>query len=157
MTPAQEKLLRAIRACGVDSTDLRHAVHEAHHALDAKLPAGKWDTWALDRAIKRMGPGRAAASEIAARAAEQVVCERLGLKTKPLDEWVGTSVMEAIKFRDPFLSYDQALEAAKRRLSSPDAQKDADRIMALADAPAPKKRRPKKSSPNACPDHGEKA
>lgn len=143
-----EKLLLALRSRGIDSTDLRHAVHEAHHALEAKVPEGKWETWTIDRAVKRMGPGRAAASEIAARAVEQVICERLGVPTKPLEDWVGTSVMEAIKFGDPFLSYTDALDAAKRRMASLQTKLEADRIMALAEVPFPKPKR-KRATRNA--------
>ena len=125
-----ESLVLTLRARGVDDTDLRHCVHEASHALDAKL-RHPWSNKRIDAAMKRIGPGRAARSEILARAVEQIVCKRLGVETETLDHWVGMSVMEAIKFRDPFLSYEQALGAAKRAMDTVEAKNRATEIIAL--------------------------
>lgn len=135
MTSAnQETLLLALRARGVDATDLRHCVHEASHALDGKM-RGPWSNEGVSAAMKRLGPGRAARSEILARAVEQIVCKHLGVETKGLDHWVGVSVMEAIKFRDPFLEYESALDAATRAMTTTEAEERATEIMALAVVP----------------------
>jgi hypothetical protein len=131
MSATAAALLLALRARGVDNTDLRHCVHEASHALDAKM-RGKWTNTAVSAAMKRLGPGRAAASELLARAVEQIVCARLGVETKTLDHWVGVSCMEAIKFRDPFLSYPEALAAARRSMGTKAAEARAAEILALA-------------------------
>lgn len=144
-----EAVIAAIRAMGSDADDLRDAAHEAHHAIEAGIPAGRWDRDTISRYVKRMGPGRAAASEVRARAVEQVVCARLGVPAgrHKLEDWVGTSVTEAIKFREPFLKYEDAVKAVKARLASKDVQKDADAIIALA-TPAKKARR-RRASPCA--------
>jgi hypothetical protein len=126
-----ETLVLVLRARGVDATDLRHCIHEASHALDAKM-RGPWSNEGVSAAMKRIGPGRAAASEILARAVEQLVCKSLSVETKPLDYWVGMSVMEAAKFRDPFLGYKEALAAAKRTMGTKTATGRATEILALA-------------------------
>jgi hypothetical protein len=130
-TTSAESLLRALNAKGVDMSDLRHCIHEASHALDAKL-RGTWSNKAVDDAMRRIGPVRAAASEIFARAIEQIVCAALGVETKSLDYWIGMSCREAAKFGNPFLDYKTALLAAKRRMGTKDAKERASEIMALA-------------------------
>lgn len=141
-------LVRALRARGVDETDdLRHCVHEASHALDAKM-RGPWSNEAVSDAMRRIGPGRAARSEILARAVEQIVCKALGVETRSLDTWVGTSVMEAIKFRDPFFDYATAIAAAKRTLEMPEAKTRAAEILAL-DVPAKANRKRRSKSVSA--------
>ena len=130
-----EALVLALRARGVDDIDLRHCVHEASHALDAKM-RGPWSNTAVSNAMKRLGPGRAARSELLARAVEQLVCKRLGVETKSLDYWVGMSVLEAIKYRDPFLDHEEALAAAERLMKTAEAQERAAEILALAAKPA---------------------
>jgi len=139
-TTDTEGLVLALRARGVDATDLRHCVHEASHALDAKM-RGPWSNEGVSVAMKRLGPGRAAASEIRARAVEQIVCKRLGVVTKPLDYWVGMSVMESCKFREPFLSFKDALAAATRSMGTRAAEERATEILALAAKPVKVKRR----------------
>lgn len=131
MTQKAEKLLLALRARGVDSTDLRHSVHEAVHAFDAKLPEGEWSNERVAAAMKRIGPGRAARSEVMARAVEQLVCKRVGIEIRPIEHWAGISVMEAIKFGDPFLTFRQAEEAMKNAMESLEAKLIADRICGL--------------------------
>lgn len=146
MTDAQ-KLVQAIRARGVESTDFRHAVHEAFHALDAKVPAGKWDCWSLDRYIKKLGRSGAAGSELKARAVEQILCERFGVQTRPLEHWILISCMEASKFGDAFMPYDDAFKGAELYMKGKQAQKDADAIMALVnEAPTSKKTVKKKTT-----------
>lgn len=136
-------LLRALRAKGVDSTDVRHAVHEASHALDAKMRVS-WSNDFVAVAMRRIGPGRAARSEVLARAVEQIVCQCVGIETRPLEHWIGTSVMEAIKFRDPFLSYEDALKAAREAMGSKEADARATEILALVEK---KRRARRKGSP----------
>lgn len=126
-----EALVVALRARGIDETDLRHCVHEASHALDAKM-RGLWSNSAVSAAMKRLGPGRAAVSELLARAVEQIVCKRLGVETKSLDHWVGISVMEASKFGDRFLDYRTALDIANRTMTTSEAEGRATEILALA-------------------------
>lgn len=140
-----EQIILAIRARGSDATDLRDAAHEAHHAIEAGIPEGKWDRDTISRAVKRKGRSWAAASEVKARAVEQVVCMRLGVPAgrHPLEQWVLVSCMEAMKFREPFLEYTVALKAVQRRMSSDDVQQDADAIIALAGIAIAVKQKPR--------------
>lgn len=132
-----EVLIAAIRANGNDATELRDAVHEAHHALESGTPRGRWDRETIHRHVTKMGRGRAAASEVMARAVEQIVCRRLGVVIDPIDKWSLISCMEAISHRIPFLDYEQMLAATKRALDSVAAQRAADAVMGLAFLPAP--------------------
>lgn len=129
--PTADEVVQAIRARGSDTNNLRDAAHEAHHAIETKVPNGKWDRDTISKAVKRLGPGFAAASEIAARAVEQVVCERLGVACAPLPERVLTACMEAMKFREPFMDYDTAHRLVESRLKTDEVQRDADAILAL--------------------------
>ena len=136
-------LVGVLRGRGVDSTDLRHCVHEASHALDAKL-IEPWTNRNVASAMKRLGPGRAAASELLARAVEQLVCARVGVTILPLEKWIFTSCMEAMKFRDPFLGYEEALSAARRSMDSEEARERADQILSLTEVATPRRRGGKK-------------
>lgn len=148
MTTAEDVIL-AIRARGSDATDLRDAAHEAWHAIEAAIPEGQWDRNTISARVKRKGRGWAAASEVKARAVEQIVCQRMGVPAgrHKLEDWVGTSCMEAIKFREPFLPYTDALAAVKRYMASKDVQKDADTIIALATKATPATKRRRKAGP----------
>lgn len=131
MNPAPETLILAIRAHGSDATNLRDAVHEALHALDAELPKGKWDRQSIHDGVKRMGIVKAAASEAMARAVGQIVCQRLGVATKPVEHWALISAMEACGFNEPFFPFDIAEKAIVTLMSTRRAALWADRIIAL--------------------------
>lgn len=129
--PTADEVVAAVRALGSDTTNLRDAAHEAHHAIETGVPNGKWDRETISKRVKRMGPGRAAASEIAARAVEQVVCERLGVECAPLADRALTACMEAIRFREPFMDPTAAVRLIEARLKTAEVQRDADAILAL--------------------------
>lgn len=93
MKPAD--IIAAVRAFGSDAVDLRDAAHEAHHALDARVPRGRWDRQTIDRAVHRMGAKRAATSELMARAVEQFVCADLGVPCDSVDDYATIAVLEA--------------------------------------------------------------
>lgn len=148
MNPTPEALILAIRAHGCDAITLRDAVHEALHALEAELPRGRWDRQSIHVAVKRMGVIKAAASEIMARAVEQIVCTRLGVRTQSVELWALTSCMEACTFGEPFFPCDAAVKAIDAMMSTRRAASWADRIIALA---VPK--RAKKISPGRSVTH----
>ncbi len=135
-----DAVIQAIRSRGGDATELRDAAHEACHALACGVPDGKWDRDTIHRYVMRGGYGRAAEGEVVARLVEQEVCKVLGVVTNNIEHWLLVSCMEAIKFRLPFLSYDQAKLVS---LSFPrDKVADlAQRICVLEALPQKRKRR----------------
>ena len=132
-----ETLIAIIRANGNDATTLRDAVHEAYHALESGTPAGKWDRETIHRYVTKMGRGRAALSEIRARAVEQIVCRRFGVDCGTVDHWAFIACMEAMKFRTPFFGdVATVIDLIKQTMATPEAETWADTVMALR-APAP--------------------
>lgn len=130
-----DELISAIRSRGSDTTDLRDGVHEAHHAIEAGVPEGKWDRDTISRYVKRMGRGRAAASEIVARAVEQIICAKLGVETKPISHWAMISCMEAIKFREAFMDYTEAVNAIESAMKQRRTLEAVDKVLALVSQP----------------------
>jgi len=130
-----QAIIDAVRARGNNPRNLRDAAHEAHHALDAKV-RGKWDRENIHRHVRRMGNGRAALSEIMARAVEQIVCARCGVDPGgDVDHWALMSAMESIKNDRVDIWRIGKLTLAdliKREMGSPDAQAAADAVCALA-------------------------
>ncbi len=100
-------LLIRIRECGSDARDLRDAVHEASHALDCKLRIGYWQRPTIERAMKKMSRGDAIASEVEARAVEQIICERLNEPVKPVSHWVLVTCVESLKHQEKVLTPNQ--------------------------------------------------
>lgn len=135
MSVGTEALLLAIRARGVESSDLRDAAHEACHALQWGLTK-KWTRTNVERANpnkRRISLGLA--DEITARAVEQIVCKRLGDECQTVESCVMTMCMETVKFDRVSLPYDDMVKAVRRRITSPAAIAMADRVLALAETP----------------------
>lgn len=135
MSVGTEALLLAIRARGVESSDLRDAAHEACHALQWGLTK-KWTRTNVERANpnkRRISLGLA--DEITARAVEQIVCKRLGAECQTVESCVMTMCMETVKFDRVSLPYDDMVKAVRRRITSPAAIIMADRVLALAETP----------------------
>lgn len=141
--PTAEDVLEAIKARGytpnpnrigprIDDPPLRDAVHETVHAIEARVPEGQWNRDTIDRYVKRMGRANAAVSELTARAVEQVICEKYGLKVYTLSKAILTSCMEAIKFGDPFPDFDDALAKASMLMTSAKVKVLVKRIIDLA-------------------------
>jgi hypothetical protein len=126
------QVITAIRARGSDASDLRDAAHEAHHALDAGVPAGKRGRESIHCAIARKRPGDAAPSEVMARAVKQVVCADLGVRTEGVRHWAAISCLEAGKRGIPWLPMAMAIEAIEEAMKSEEARRAADRVLALA-------------------------
>lgn len=96
-----EQVVAAIQARGSDATDLRDAVHEAHHAVVTKLKR-PWERERIHQALLRMprvrkwGLSMLVMEEIDARAVERLACERFGV---PYDaeRWAMAAAMETCK------------------------------------------------------------
>ena len=77
-----------------DPDDVRFASHEAYHGFDLDLE--RWDSDSIHNRIVAEPRWVAVATEIEARAAEWIVCERLGIQYD-LERWSLASTMEGIK------------------------------------------------------------
>lgn len=136
-----ETLIAVIRAHGNDATNLRDAAHEAHHAIEAGVPAGKWDRETIHRYVMKMRQGDAARSEIRSRAVEQIVCRRFGVDCGTVEHWAFIACMEAMKYRIPFFqSVETVVDLVTRTMATPEAEAMADAVMALQ-MPAPTAKR----------------
>lgn len=139
MTDEAKKLLAALQAKGVETDDLRYAVHEAVHALSAVLKP-PWTVARVSSAMTRWRTrGRraeACANELQARVVETIVCERMGVTIKDIEQRIGISCMESSKFGEAFFSYDDALNIAKKKLANPGADdvRLVAKILAFAEA-----------------------
>lgn len=130
--PTAATLVAVIRERGSDATDLRDAVHEAHHALSSRT-VGRWTRENIHRHMCKMRTGEGVVDEVLARIVEQDVCARLGVDPGgDLDKWIGVSCFEATAHQLPFLDYDHAIRAAQIRVGTPDARRAADAVIALA-------------------------
>jgi hypothetical protein len=123
------RLVAAVRARGSDTKDARDAAHEASHALD--VGAKRWDRESIHRALMKRRRGEQFASEVTARAVEQIVCAKLGVDCGTVEKWASVSYMEALKHRLPFSSYEDFLSAVRAAIDSREADRGAKRILAL--------------------------
>lgn len=110
---------------------LRDAAHEAHHALDAKVKRGRWDRETIHRAVMKMGKSRAVASEIMARAVEQIVCADLGVDCGTIENWAFISCIEAMKAGVSMPSSEWFASQVRAAMATPKARKAADAVLAL--------------------------
>jgi hypothetical protein len=96
-----------------ESDNLRDAAHETFHALTVKAK-----TWERDvvhaKLVRKFDRAELWMHEMQARAVEQLVCKRYGIDCGPLDEWVFTSIREAMSHRLPFGEFDVSLHVAQR-------------------------------------------
>lgn len=129
-------IIAAVRACGSDATDLRDAAHEAHHAIEAGVPAGQWDRETIHAAVMAMGRGKAAASEVMARAVEQIVCADLGVDCGAVEKWSFWACLEAVKSGTTFPGPTWFANAVRTVMATPSARAAADAVKALVRPPA---------------------
>lgn len=131
--------IAAVRARGSDAKNVRDAAHEACHALECGMTK-PWEREALHRAITKhcMKKGRSQLlmSEILARAVEQLVCRRLGVKVEPVEHWAFLACMEAIKFRYPYagVRVEMMKQAIESAMTGDEADEMAKRVLALGGA-----------------------
>lgn len=138
LSPA-DRLILAIRARGSDASDLRDAAHEACHALEFDVPEGSWDRESIDKVVQRRNRKRdrssAWASEILARAVEQLVCADLGVECWSVEKCVGVACMEAIKLDRINYDFDLFVRLVQLRMASVEAREMANRVEALLSQP----------------------
>lgn len=107
-------VIEAVRARGGNPRDLRDAAHEASHAIEAKVPDGKWERESVHGYIlkleKKLGRSAMIGSELRARAVEQIVCRRLGTDPGTVDRWALVSAIEAAKRGLSFISVPDAVK-----------------------------------------------
>lgn len=130
-----ESLIRAIRSKGNDATNLRDAVHEAHHALSAKV-VGPWDRENIHRHVMRMGRGHAAFDEITARAVEQMVCHDFGIDCGSVEKWAHIACMEAIKSNIAYPSLTWFVDRVNECMKRGETRSAADWIVLLGILPS---------------------
>lgn len=137
-----EAVVLAVRALGSDTTNLRDAAHEASHALELRVPRGKWSRVTIDRYAQRKKLGRGdISSEILARAVEQIVCERLGVPIASVDRLAAVAAMESNKLDRVSFDPDVFASMVRQMMSSKRAGEMADAVIALAKAPKSKQGR----------------
>lgn len=130
-----DSLLAAIRSRGVDSNDLRFAVHEACHALQWRVTK----PWTSDNIhAKKPKPHRifgvagGVRDEIQARAVEQLVCRRLGIDCGSVEQWAQVCWMETLKNERISLPTGDWLEKQiLAEMASKSAERLADEVMAI--------------------------
>ena len=132
MASTAEELILAVQSRGSDAIDLRDAAHEASHALEAG--ARRWDREAIHRALLRKfrRPGDLVASEVEARAVEQLVCAHFGVDCGKVERWADWSILEALKHRLPIITDRQFMvKAIRTRMASKRTQAHAAKVIAL--------------------------
>lgn len=90
-------IVEAVRMCGSDTTEIRDAAHEAHHALFAGVPVGLWQRETIHARLC-LGAQRSdlIAYELDARAVEKLVCETLDVEYDD-EHWLMMMCIETIK------------------------------------------------------------
>lgn len=129
---AGDSLVAAVQAKGSDARDPRDAAHEACHALEW----GVTKPWTRNNvhAKKPRRRGDGVASEILARAVEQLVSARVGYDCGSVEKWAMTCWMEMLKNEGIALPTDGWLvESIEFAMKSEKAKEMADQIIALAD------------------------
>lgn len=122
-----------VRSKGSDTDDVRDAAHEASHALEFGIK--RWDRLSIDKAALRLRPGTSTASEVLARAVEQLVCEALGVQ-HDWSHFMLIACMESVKVGRPIPSVDWLTSAVAHVKKSRDAQEMAARILRCDEAEA---------------------
>lgn len=141
----KEEVVQAVRAMGSDARDLRDAAHEAHHALDAGVKPGCWDRETIHNALVRIGRAEGLASEVMARAVEQLVCADFGVPYGDEERWITIACLELAKGGLGVPSIEWMVNAVRHAKASPESRKAADRVLAVVDYPLPAKRLPARS------------
>lgn len=102
-------IIEYVRSRGSDTSNLRDAVHEACHALEAKIE--NWDRNSIHEAMQKI-PTRIP-SEITARAVEQIVCSDLGVSIATIETWCHIACTEATTLGFKFCSYTECVTKVK--------------------------------------------
>lgn len=103
-SPTPPDLLQQIKALGVQTNDLRYAVHEAAHAMQAGGVKGPWTTDNIHKALKRAArahPRREREAlmmgwELEARAIEWEACTQAGIDYNP-EHWLLWMMLETAR------------------------------------------------------------
>jgi len=110
-----------------EQDDIRFVSHEAYHGFDLDLEA--WTSDSIHNRIRRLSHAGAATTEIEARAAEWIICEKLGISYE-VEEWAFMSFVESINELRLKLPTNMAdLIRAKR--DDPKVKEIVERIIAL--------------------------
>lgn len=117
-----------VRGKGSDTDNVRDAAHEASHALEFGVK--KWDRRSIDVAALRKPRPIGMASEVLARAVEQLVCEALGVE-HDWPNFMFIAGMESLKVGNPMPGPDWLTKAVAAAKKSDAAQAMAARILNL--------------------------
>ena len=144
MTIDGDKLVAAIRARGVESSDLRYCAHEAHHALVCGVRK-PWSVDAIDAAMRRTFKMYTLrfCDEIRARAVEQIICRRAGVDCGSVERWALVTSMECMKIDRVNVGDPAGIAAAvELQIVAPRTIAMADAVIALVNAPTKRRRKP---------------
>lgn len=125
------RILTATRRRGVvpfESGDLRYASHEACHGIELGLD--DWDVDTIHYALAEQRIGDRVVMECRARAVEQIVCARLGVATKTIEQWAYVTSMEALRNRLD-VPIDAIVTGTRARMDCPKTLALAERILAV--------------------------
>jgi hypothetical protein len=92
-----DKVVEAVRRLGNNARDLRDAAHEACHAIDGRVPHGKWKRDTIHQYLNKrkvLGVSGLVYYEVRARAVEKLVCEHFDVAYE-VEEWVNVACLEA--------------------------------------------------------------
>lgn len=134
MLQAADAVIAAIVSRGSDAHDLRDAVHEATHALQARCPP-PWDRERIDWYLKRSCSSQDRVTalvdrEVRARAAEMHACERFGVEYD-LEQWSAIACMETGNTLQVWLKLDVIARRVKALASRQETRRLVDRIVKL--------------------------
>lgn len=144
--PRAAALIAAVRARGNEppprwdaepraDVDVRDAAHEAHHGFVSK--ASTWERETIHRRLLSALPVATDRwiDELTARVVEREVVISLGLAIDPIEEWIFTSIREAMGSRLPFVSdMGQNVQIANAIAKRSTTAEAIARVLALADA-----------------------
>lgn len=132
-----DTLIAAIRDRGVMSHDLRYCAHEAHHALACRVRR-PWTVDAINEAMQRTFRPycERLADEFRARAVEQIVCQRAGVKIEDIEKWAFVTIRECLTIDRVQIcaasDFDKVVAAITRQMTDPETVAAADAVVALA-------------------------
>lgn len=131
--PTAESIIAAVRSHGNDARSLRDAAHEAHHALSARVPRGRWDRETIHACLRNsFNNAEFRADELMARAVEQIVCSDLGVDPGgDIDRWAFISCLESVKYGYPLGDPSDVARAIKMFMKTPAARIAADNVLNL--------------------------
>ena len=124
-----EQLVAVARSHGSDAADARDAAHEACHVVQWGV-RGKWTRENIHRRAPRVR-GYGVADEIAARAVEALICQRLGIEYD-LKKWTMVCWMEQLKNERISLPTGSWLEdRIREQMGKPATARLVEKVLAL--------------------------